>query len=106
MTIREDHGCTGRLGQPCEIIKQKMGADYLFRLVVSRADMDAAMLREVRRINYGNFKGSVEENWRHDAYMRVWSVMHQEQIHQATRMVALPVVAPQLYADKPKGKNK
>lgn len=48
-------------------------ADYLFRAVLSREDVEAAMIREVQRIDYGNFKDSVRDLDLHDAYMRVWS---------------------------------
>lgn len=50
-------------------------ADYLFRAVISREDVEAAVCREVQRITYGNFKSSVSDRPLHDAYMRVWSAM-------------------------------
>jgi hypothetical protein len=50
-------------------------ADYLFRAVIKRADITAALSGEVQRITYGNFKNSVEDGPLHDAYMRVWTAM-------------------------------
>lgn len=76
--------------------------DYLFRVVVTRPEFDAAMLRETRRIDYPNFKGSVQENDRHDAYMAVWSAMHR--LQSTRRMIALPVVNPPQVSGKRKGK--
>ena len=50
-------------------------ADYLFRAVISRGQVEAAMLGELRRITYPNFKNSVHEDDLHDAYNRVWHAM-------------------------------
>jgi hypothetical protein len=50
-------------------------ADYLYRAIVTREEVTAAMTKEVERITYGNFKSSVADNDLHDAYMRVWTAM-------------------------------
>jgi hypothetical protein len=50
-------------------------ADYLYRAMVSRADVDLAILREIRRIDYSNFKSSVMDKDLHDAYLKVWTAM-------------------------------
>jgi hypothetical protein len=34
-------------------------ADYRFRVTVTRDDLQYAMIREIGRINYDNFKGSI-----------------------------------------------
>ena len=49
--------------------------DYAFRTVVSRKAMKQAMAAEIDRIDYDNFKDSVPENARHDAYLDVWTSM-------------------------------
>lgn len=54
-------------------------ADYRFRARVSRDELAAALAREVGRINYVNFKDSVDDKPRHDAYLRVWSAMFSYQ---------------------------
>ncbi len=50
-------------------------ADYRFRTVVTRKEMKKAMGREIDRIDYTNFKNSVENDERHDAYSAIWSTM-------------------------------
>lgn len=50
-------------------------ADYLFRAVVKRTEVAAAMAGEVARVDYPNFKDSVDDDRLHDAYMRVWTAM-------------------------------
>jgi hypothetical protein len=53
--------------------------DYRYRAEISRADVANAMAAEVLKLGYGNFKGSVPDKRRHDAYADVWSVMYAEQ---------------------------
>lgn len=53
--------------------------DYRFRARIDRETVALAMAEAVRAITYGNFKGSVKEHARHDAYMEVWSAMHDFQ---------------------------
>jgi len=50
-------------------------ADYLYRAVVKRDDVEEAMEREIGRVDYGNFKSSVHDKDLHDAYLRVWTAM-------------------------------
>ena len=49
--------------------------DYQFRCTVKRAAVQRAMVREVARIDYTNFKDSVPDRQRHDLYLQVWTVM-------------------------------
>ncbi len=51
------------------------GADYRFRATVPRADVAAALQAEVADIDYPNFKNSVQEDDRHNAYGAVWLTM-------------------------------
>lgn len=55
------------------------GRDYRFRALIDRKLVAATIALCVAEIDYGNFKGSVAEDARHDAYMGVWGVMHKEQ---------------------------
>jgi hypothetical protein len=50
-------------------------ADYLYRAVVKRAVVAQAMVEEVGRITYGNFKDSVREEDLHSVYLRTWAAM-------------------------------
>ena len=53
--------------------------DYAFRADISKSTVEEAMLRAVRNIKYGNFKGSISETSRHDEYLEVWGVMVDHQ---------------------------
>jgi len=50
--------------------------DYRYRARIDREAVAQAMAEAVRQIQYLNFKGTVRERVRHDAYMGVWSVMY------------------------------
>lgn len=54
-------------------------ADYLFRAVISRTDVEAALVAETRRITYPNFKSSVQADDLHDAYMACWTAIAKTQ---------------------------
>jgi hypothetical protein len=49
--------------------------DYAYRAFIARRVVSRAMADEVERISYTNFKNSVEEIDRHDAYLSVWTTM-------------------------------
>lgn len=49
--------------------------DYQFRCTVSRRAMKKALAAEVDRIDYDNFKNSVDDDARHDAYSAIWTTM-------------------------------
>jgi hypothetical protein len=53
--------------------------DYLFRASVTRTRLAAAMARAIDDIDYDNFKASVEQKDRHDAYMSAWTAMKRFQ---------------------------
>jgi len=53
------------------------GADYHHRAEVPAAEVARAIAARVAAIDYRNFKGSVADQPRHDAYMKVWEVMWQ-----------------------------
>jgi hypothetical protein len=50
-------------------------ADYPHRAEVPVDTVAQAVAERVRGIAYDNFKNSVRERGRHDAYMSVWNVM-------------------------------
>lgn len=50
-------------------------SDYLFRARIKTKDVVHALIGEVYRVNYDNFKSSVQDDELHRAYMRVWSAM-------------------------------
>ena len=55
------------------------GIDYRFRAVVPRQEVAEAMSRRLLDIDYGNFKASVHEPCRHDAYFKVWHTLYEMQ---------------------------
>lgn len=54
-------------------------SDYQFRAVVKRTAVEEALVGEVKRIVYNNFKNSVRDNALHDAYNQVWGTMSKLQ---------------------------
>lgn len=60
-------------------VKRTVGNDYLFRAVVKRSEVIAAMAAEVEGVDYGNFKDSVEDKQLKGAYSGVWGVMSRLQ---------------------------
>ena len=55
------------------------GSDYRFRATVPEQEVANAVSRRVLDIDYGNFKSSVPEPKRHNAYFKVWDVLHRMQ---------------------------
>lgn len=53
--------------------------DYLYRAKVDRELVALTISNDILDIDYHNFKGSVKEKFRHDAYLDVWTVMHKAQ---------------------------
>lgn len=64
---------------PKAVVKETPRNDYRFRARIDREAVALAMAESIRGITYGNFKGSVKDHARHDAYMDVWSVMYRFQ---------------------------
>jgi hypothetical protein len=60
--------------------------DYRYRAVVARETVAKALAAAVDNLDYANFKSSVAERDRHDAYLEVWSVMHRWQGTRARRI--------------------
>lgn len=76
-----------RARRPADIIRvfktanviRKPGRDYAFRAYIPRYVVANAIQERVACIDYGNFKDTVTEDARHDAYLDVWSTMHAYQ---------------------------
>jgi hypothetical protein len=60
-------------------IQKGGGTDYLYRARIDREVVAERMAEAVRAIRYPNFKSAVAEDDRHEAYLRVWSAMHDFQ---------------------------
>lgn len=60
---------------PSAKVFENPSADYRYRANVSRAVFAAALVSAAEAIDYGNFKGSVKDRVRHEAYMAVWEAM-------------------------------
>lgn len=54
-------------------------ADYRFRATAYRADVEAAILRAAKAIDYPNFKDSIRVTWRAKVAAAVWRVMFAAQ---------------------------
>ena len=61
-------------------------SDYRFRLFLDQAYVAAVIEDKVMGINYDNFKNSVKQSWRKQAYTRIWNVMYDVQENMYPRM--------------------
>jgi hypothetical protein len=50
-------------------------ADYKYRAVIDRGDVGNVIADLIEDIDYPDFKSSVADQDRHDAYLKIWSVM-------------------------------
>src|SRR5882762_5091492 len=50
-------------------------SDYHYRAAVKQTEIGEALVAELSRVTYSNFKSSVDDRPLHDAYLRVWSAM-------------------------------
>lgn len=51
------------------------GTDYLYRARIDREEVAQRVAEAVRGIRYPNFKSTVDEEKRHEAYLQVWGEM-------------------------------
>jgi hypothetical protein len=63
-------------------VTEGAGTDYRFRAKIPREIVAKAMFDRVISLSASNFKASVKERKRHDAYMGVWDVMYRHQEEQ------------------------
>ena len=64
---------------PTAKVTKTPARDYLFRAFLPRTMVAEIMASRIESIDYGNFKDSVPQRERHDAYFRIWTVMHNMQ---------------------------
>lgn len=62
-------------------------ADYAYRTTLPRTQVASALTAAVDTIDYTNFKNSVPDRARHDAYLACWLAMHDLQTQKAGRRV-------------------
>ena len=60
-------------------IKENIGTDYKYRSSIDRRSVSSAIADRVLNIDYDNFKNSVSDPDRHDAYLDVWTTMFRFQ---------------------------
>jgi len=60
---------------PSARVTRSTGTDYLYRAVVPRDAVKQALAVMVDKIDYPNFKDSVEDRSLHAAYVSVWCAM-------------------------------
>lgn len=60
---------------PSAEVYEDTTADYRFRADIPREEVKEAMSSAIDRIDYANFKGSVKDSERHNAYMKIWRVL-------------------------------
>ena len=58
------------------------GTDYRFRAAIPREQVAKAMFDQVMAVDYSNFKSTVKDHRRHDAYLGVWREMFSLQEQQ------------------------
>jgi len=65
---------------PSAEVAEGVGTDYQFRARIGREEVALRIADEVRNTTYQNFKSTVKERSRHDAYMGVWGEMYGYQL--------------------------
>lgn len=67
-------------------VRKTPQADYRFRLLVSKEQLNRFMNHVVSHIDYPNFKERIQkkadQKGKSDAYMEVWATMYQLQLDQ------------------------
>jgi hypothetical protein len=56
-------------------VTEYTASDYHYRAAVKRTELAEALVGEISRVTYSNFKDSVQDKPLHDAYLRVWHAM-------------------------------
>ncbi len=64
---------------PDAIVVEGGGTDYRYRARINREEVALRMADAIRDIDFSNFKATVKDRARHDAYMGVWRVMNDYQ---------------------------
>ncbi len=64
---------------PDAAVQMGGGTDYGFRARIDHEQVATVLADSIRTIDYGNFKTTVTEPDRHDAYLDVWQTMYAYQ---------------------------
>jgi hypothetical protein len=67
---------------PDAVVTETPARDYRFRATIPRDAVARAIAAQVLGIDYKNFKGSVPDLDRHNAYLKVWCTMNGYQMDQ------------------------
>lgn len=68
---------------PDAVVTHTPRADYAYRATLPRTAIAAALADVISRLDYGNFKSTVGDRQRHDAYLDCWGAMHDLQVRKA-----------------------
>jgi hypothetical protein len=60
-------------------VTRSTDSDYLYRSIIPMEQVELALQRAVKNIDYENFKDSIEDHELHLAYMRTWTAMSELQ---------------------------
>ncbi len=64
---------------PSVAVAETPDADYAFRTFLTRTELVHALSEAVGKLDYPNFKASVRDPDRHDAYLECWEAMQEFQ---------------------------
>lgn len=56
-------------------VTEYTASDYHYRAAIKRTELADALVAELARVTYSNFKDSVQDRPLHDAYLKVWTAM-------------------------------
>jgi len=70
---RSEHLAAFLGDEPAIAIQHTPAADYAYRAYITAEQLEAMTLAQLRRIDYPNFKSSVQDNELHSAYSDVWA---------------------------------
>ncbi len=64
---------------PDVLVRKTPSRDYLYRAFIDRGRVAEVLAKRIENINYPNFKDSVLDRSKRDAYSSVWGVMYDAQ---------------------------
>jgi hypothetical protein len=67
---------------PDALVAETEVADYRYRSLIDRDEVAIALAKQIRDIDYPNFKAAIKDHARHTAYTGVWGVMARAQDRQ------------------------
>ena len=71
--VNEVEKITGNRPEIIELIQ----ADYFYRIFISRSIFKKIMTSKIDGLTYDNFKSSIKDNERHNAYLDIWRIMYK-----------------------------